>query len=478
MNKLVTQEDFSEVPQATIKGEYFVGIEYEPKDEETQITINCLLKELSIFRAKDSDLQKYRYCLSDFFRVADLYRDRLICWEGSANAYDRGSAYRAKVAKEVRDGLIRLGYLQPFGKFSVKDGLAQVYRVIGSEIPYGLRFKCHGIGPKVIVRKEKEKCYWKPDKKGTALGRNAIIQRYGLPLLAQYEGDVDRLNKLNLQYPIEMPDGQEFATHRRIFVDGRLDVGGRHYGGWQNYAELQRLQATIGGEPVVEIDLKAAHPNILNAHVGNGESLGVDPYANIKFVKEAEHRADRRRLRDAAKMLISAYLCKDGSMVQFPKGEDRKLDPTTNKLKAVSFREKYWLDHSVDYYMAQIFEQLPFLQNKDSMPADLTFIESEIMRFAVNKLIDDGSPCYLVHDCLLIRESDKEVATAYLQEGLFQSLGFVFDMDVSRYGHESYLAKVPSHYPTQPTISAKQSEPDMVYEYDESDSLLDDGDKF
>jgi hypothetical protein len=478
LNKLVTQEDFSEASQEFIRGKYFVSTEYEPKDEDTQITIDCILKELGIFRAKDSDLQKYRYCLSDFFKVADLYRDRLICWQGSSHAYDRGSAYSASIAKEVRVGLIRLGYLEPVGRFSVKDGLAQPYRVIGSEIPYDLRFKCHGIGPKVIVRNEKEKCYWKPDKKGTALGRGTIIQLFGLPLLAQYEADVERLNKLNLQYPLEMPDGQEFATHKRIFVDGRLDVGGRHYGGWQNSPEALRLQATIGGEPVVEIDLKAAHPNILNAHVGNGESLGVDPYANIAFVKEAQYDGDRKRLRDAAKMLISAYLCKDGPMSRFPKGGDKESDPTTNKLKTVSFKEKYQLDHSVNYYMAQIFEQLPFLQNKDRMPTDLTFIESEIMRFAVNNLIDDGSPCYLVHDCLLVRESDKDAAIAYLQESLFKSLGHVFDMDVTRYGHEPYLAKIPSHYPTQPTIIAKRSKPDMIHEFDDFDSVLDDGDEF
>ena len=478
MNKLVTQEAFSEAPLETIKGEFFVSIQYEPKDEDTQFIMDCILKELGIFRAKDSDLQKYRYCLSDFFRAADLYRDKLICWQGSTQVYDRGSAYSVSIAKKVRDGLINFGYLKPVGRFSVKDGLAQTYRVIGSEIPYDLRFKCHGIGPKVIVRKEKEKCYWKPDKKGVALGRNTIIQQYGLTTLELYEDDVNRLNKLNLQYPIEMPDGQEFVTHKRIFVDGRLDVGGRHYGGWQNSPEACRLQATIGGESVVEIDLKAAHPNILNAHVGHGESLGVDPYANIKFVKEAQYKGDRKRLRVVAKMLISAYLCKNGHMGRFPKGENKEFDPTTNNLRTVSFKEKYWLEHSVGFYMAQIFEQLPFLQYKDRMPIDLTFIESEIMRFAVNKLIDDGRPCYLVHDCLLVRDSDKNVAIAYLQESLFQSLGFVFDMDITRYGQESYLAEIPSHYPTQPIVSVKKSECDIIYEYDEFDSLLDDGDHF
>ena len=42
LNKLVTQEEFSESSQEFIRGEYFVSIEYEPKDEDTQITIGHL----------------------------------------------------------------------------------------------------------------------------------------------------------------------------------------------------------------------------------------------------------------------------------------------------------------------------------------------------------------------------------------------------------------------------------------------------
>jgi hypothetical protein len=51
-------------------------------------------------------------------------------------------------------------------------------------------------------------------------------------------------------------------------------------------------------------------------------------------------------------------------------------------------------------------------------------------------------------------------------------------MDVTRYGQESYLAEIPSHYPTQPIVSVKKPESDIIYEYDEFDSLLDDGDHF
>jgi hypothetical protein len=222
-----------------VRGEVFVGINYEPKDGNTSETLHCILGELGIVRAKGSDLQKYIYCLSDIFQVAGRYRGGLICWSGADDAYPRGSAYSVKVAKEVRDGLIRLGYIEPVGGFSKKKGLAQVYRVIGLEIPYGLQFRCHGIGPLVVVRDSKEKCYGQPDVKGKALGRGKIKSIQGMPALTDYEDDVARLNKLNMQFPLVAPDGVEFVSCRRIFVNGRLDCGGRHYAGWQSYPEAQ-----------------------------------------------------------------------------------------------------------------------------------------------------------------------------------------------------------------------------------------------
>jgi hypothetical protein len=187
-----------------------------------------------------------------------------------------------------------------------KKGLAQVYRVIGLEIPYGFQFKCHGIGPLVIVRDSKEKCYGQPDVKGKALGRGKIKSIQGMLALTDYEADVARLNKLNMQFSLVAPDGVEFVSCRRIFVNGRLDCGGRHYAAWQSYPEAERLRMTIGGDPVVEIDLKAAHPITVNAYIGDGASLGRDSYRVIVFVRDAGTSGDRRRLRDAAKRLTSA----------------------------------------------------------------------------------------------------------------------------------------------------------------------------
>jgi len=446
LKDVCAQEENLEV-EGEVRGEVFVDIVYEPKDENTSETLHCILSELGIVRVKSSDLQKYIYCLSDFFHVASRYKEKLICWSGSDSGYPRGSAYSAAVAKEVRDGLIQFGYIELEGRFSVKKGLAQAYRVIGSEVPDKLHFKCHGIGPLVVVREPKSKCYGKPDKKGKSLSRRHIKSIEGHPTLSDYENDVDRLNKLNLQYPLVMPDGSEFVTHKRIFVNGRLDCGGRHYGGWLGYNEGERLQATIGGEPVVEIDLKAAHPNLLNALVGNGQSLGNDPYQNIKFVKDSTIDGDRRRLRDVAKRLVSAFICKDGAIVKFPVGVKSEFDYESGRNVTIPFRETYWLDHSVDYYMDQIFEEMPFLHQKEKAGKDLVFLESEIMRRATNNMVGRGAPCFLVHDCMLVREGDKDLAVGYLYESLFHHLGYVFPMDVSDSGGFSELVPIPKGYP-------------------------------
>lgn len=475
MKDFKTQEPILDAEQG-LRGEVFVTAQYEPKDDYTYETIRLVLDELGIARKKYSDQQKYIYCLSDFFSVADRYRDRLICWEGSNNAFDRGSAYRGQVARDVRNGLIKAGYLEPEGKFSAKDGLAQAYRVIGSEIPTNLAFKCHGIGPLVIVREQKEKCHWKPVRKGKALGRNNIMPISGHPTLAEYEDDILRLNKLNLQYPLIMPDGSEFVSHRRICVGGKLDCGGRHYGPWQLRPESERVQSTIGGESVVEIDLKAAHPNIINAYVGDKSSLGPDPYNNIPFVKGEKLDGDRRRMRDVAKRLISAYCCKDGSMDQYPIGEEKEFCQKEGREKTIPFAVTYRLDRPVGYYMDQIFSVMPFLQDKDKMQDDVTFIESEIMRRAVNNLVKDGKPCYMVHDCLMVRESDRDVAIAYLQNSLSHRLGFVCEMDVTDCYNNTYLAKIPDHYQTSKPVKASYIiDKDIEEDYS---CLIDEGDIF
>jgi hypothetical protein len=129
-------------------------------------------------------------------------------------------------------------------------------------------------------------------------------------------------------------------------------------------------------------------------------------------------------------------------MLKFHQRTETELDPETGKKRVIPFKEQYWLDHPVSYYMDQIFDCLPFLQNKGERKKDLTFIESEIMRHAMSNMVADGLPCYPVHDCLMVREVDVDSAIAFLQQSLFEHLGFVCVMVVSS-SKSTYFAIIP-----------------------------------
>ncbi|TPE62312.1 hypothetical protein FJQ54_07255 [Sandaracinobacter neustonicus] len=81
----------------------------------------------------------------------------------------------------------------------------------------------------------------------------------------------------------------------RSFTDA-FEKGGRFYGGWWiNIPSEERLNITIGGEPVVECDYSQLHPVMLYSR--EGEKLRFDPYevpgfgtANRKLAKATFQR--------------------------------------------------------------------------------------------------------------------------------------------------------------------------------------------
>ena len=66
-----------------------------------------------------------------------------------------------------------------------------------------------------------------------------------------------------------MPNGHTGASVSRIYHDGRMDAGGRLYGLWTASVEDDRLEATIDGDPVCEIDICASQPTLFKLPVGH-----------------------------------------------------------------------------------------------------------------------------------------------------------------------------------------------------------------
>ena len=301
-------------------------------------------------------------------------------------------------------------------KASKKDGLTRLYKISPEICPTHLRFKQHGAGPLVIVKSKKERIKGQL-KGGVRMGRSQF-----LPELKKLEEVVAKINAQMLLHPLCGGDGTEYVRCYRIFNNGSLKAGGRLYGRWQNKPEAERLAMTIDGKPVCEIDIKASFLSIAYAGTRSNQRLEDDPYQMIRFVAEAGN--NKKTMRTVGKLLVNAYLCKEGKLTQFPQG-DRKNGQT------VSFRKKYGLKHNVQHYMDQIHDAFPFLNRVKQDGFGLMYTESEVMLQAMLSLMEIGVVAYPVHDCLLVKLEDKDVAASALQDALKDHLDYIPNMDVS-----------------------------------------------
>ncbi|AGI68607.1 hypothetical protein OAN307_c30680 [Octadecabacter antarcticus 307] len=356
----------------------------------------------------------------------------------SANDNFTGGPYSAEIVREVRKALVTHWFITPKQKSSKQDGLAAIYTYEPTIVPSHLKFKCHGIGPMVEVRSERIKTY------GNAVGGKRMSPRQFAPHFNPLVADMKAINSLALQYPLADLDGWELGQSKRIFNNGSLTSGGRMYGSWQNSNELERLQMTIGDEPVCEIDVTACFPNICHSMFGGTNHLGRDPYQQIKFVREVNDPDERQKMRKLAKLLSSVWVASRGNQTQFPAGKKNADNGVT-----VSIREQFDLSKNIKFkdLMGQVIEVFPFFGKIKADSPCLMFKESEIFSAAILSLVSWGIPAYPMHDALMVRLSDQTDGVEALQASLKQHLGFLPDVDVS---YMDELGEVKSNYATRP----------------------------
>ncbi|NIZ14720.1 hypothetical protein [Phaeobacter sp. HF9A] len=402
------------------KADAFVYRDFEPADEATRETITKLANDLGLPLRGKSQSQKYIRCLSDFLVASRASEESLIAWPAGAGEYN-GPPYGLSVAKVTREALLGKGMITLHQKASKRDGLARVFRVNRNKLPASGRFKAHGEGPLVIVKSKKVMVNGK-NSGGTPMGRKQFE-----PKIKVLEEQVKSFNKIMTSKPLESPKGITFGRCYRVFNNGSLQSGGRLYGPWQTLPEAKRLQLTIEGEPVCEIDLKASFLSISNGLTGFGDVLPFDPYQKIRFVQEANGTDNQRLHRDAAKLLVNAYLCKDGDFKKFPKSKTK--DKVSGKV--IPFKKLHQLEMSFDYYLAQIHAAFPFLRAAKSKQFNLMFEESKIIIEAIEIMQAQGVVSWPVHDSLLVKKSDREKAEAALRKAVTSLIGREVSMDCS-----------------------------------------------
>lgn len=188
---------------------------------------------------------------------------------------------------------------------------------------------------------------------------------------------------------------------RRAFLDGRLDRGGRYFGGfWQTLKkDVRRTALRLNGEPVVELDYVSAFPRIAYGMAGAKLPEG-DPY-DIPGIGR-EHRA-------GAKKALNALLWRGSAMRQVPDGT-RHLFPIHLKGRDV---ERLIREHHAP--IAHLFGT--------RAGAHIMFLESEVLRGVMGELMGLGIPFLPIHDAVLVPLSSREVAQKVMLKAFREIVG-------------------------------------------------------
>ncbi|MEX0504569.1 hypothetical protein AB3X55_13345, partial [Alphaproteobacteria bacterium LSUCC0719] len=223
------------------------------------------------------------------------------------------------------------------------------------------------------------------------------------------EADVKSLNKFLAGFELE---GGSFSGYRRLFSNGDIagfgfQWGGRLYGAgndsYQTIKKTERQKMTISGEEVVEIDINASYLTILHGMAGYPLPNRDDLYTIAGYN------------RVIVKAWITATIGHHGFHTRWPKnaiqeikdaGVDKPAGLTMTSLQPVI------LDH---------FPMLADWPSQKVTWADLMFTESEIIIGTMLELMHSyGMPCFSVHDSIIVRKSDQQIAMETLKDQFFR----------------------------------------------------------
>lgn len=404
------------------KARAFVRPNYEPTDDYTPAYVEHLGEYLGLIGplTRQSTRLKVTRCLSDFLMACRGRYGQLIAWPTHQRHYI-DAPYGRKIAERVKEVILFHGYITPSEKSSVREKLAERF-LVNYLTPQDLKFTFHGIGPLIEVRESKQRGSQKKKSKT-------------IPLTQFPETEVDRLRKQMNQIvklwrdqPLEGKLGEIWASGKRIFNNSNLKHGGRVYGDWQSLDEEQRLQLTIGGKEVCEVDLKACYPFIIAATSGHPDQISDDPYSKCERVRGENDPAKREKMRSAMKRFTSAYVAKTGNVTRFPQGKHKDENG-----KTIPFKKEFGLrkNEKARDWVKDLEEAMPYMKEWRSDSFQLMYLESEMMVDCLVELAKVGIACYPVHDSMIVPVKDCEVAVETLKKTMIKHFGVASYLDIT-----------------------------------------------
>jgi hypothetical protein len=254
-------------------------------------------------------------------------------------------------------------------------------------------------------------------------GKRRICKTPDTPLVRQMRENLNKINKVmdEAEITLDITDEElkelnvrlredrdpykqaiDFNRKRlhRVFLDRRLDRGGRFFGPWyQNIYKEYRPKILINGAPTLEPDFSGYHPRILYAM--NGLPLPEDPYRLDGY---PETDAMRKFLKTLLLTIINAKDSKNaiagmrGQMYE----EHKKASKDGRKLEPLGIEpltdEKYLevMDKLMEKHRP--IENF-FFKEKGSF---LQYIDSRIAEVIMLVFANIGHPCLPIHDSFIV----------------------------------------------------------------------------
>ena len=240
-------------------------------------------------------------------------------------------------------------------------------------------------------------------------------KRMKLSSFPRYQQIVNDINSINNFLSTFTYDGMVFTGLRRLFNEGDsinfdFNLGGRLYPsgslGYMGMNSQERTSIKINEEEIVEIDINASYLTILHALKGKAMPETEDMYAIGGLPREV------------VKLWFSITLGSNTFHTKWPKGNIPELEEA-----GVGY--KPWM--TVKAIEEIVLEHFPLMRDwpkQEVRWSNLMFIESEVIVSTIRELIlRHQTPSLPLHDCIIVRRSDQELALGVLFEQFKAKVG-------------------------------------------------------
>ena len=140
---------------------------------------------------------------------------------------------------------------------------------------------------------------WTKPAKGRKLKRKECLSLFGKDKFENAEERMENIVSYLHDHPLVLNDN-EYRNIWRQFNQGSMQHGGRIYGAYSSEKKTYRTTATIDGEPIAQIDVKASFLFVRGAmagvNLGEGSAYPQDPYQAISRVNSARARTMHKGL--------------------------------------------------------------------------------------------------------------------------------------------------------------------------------------